>query len=322
MQRRRERTPAPRHPANGRVCAWAFAFASVLAPAVWAGGAFAQDADRLAKGEYLFHAANCQSCHTDSKSKGALLAGGRALETPFGTFYGPNITPDETHGIGGWSDEDFVRALRHGQAPDGSRYFPVFPYTAFTKMTDEDMLALKAYIFSLPPVDRPNKPHDIDFPFGFRFLMTFWQWLFFEPGVLAPDPARSEQWNRGAYLVEALGHCGECHTPREITGALDQSMAYAGTLDGPDGDAVPNITPDPETGIGTWSDKDLIFMFRSSLLPDGDAVGGTMAEVVQNGTRYLTQEDLEAIVAFLRALKPIHNQIGEPKPAGGGSEWD
>lgn len=325
MTDRQGESPARRDRAGGGSALHALTQAGILALALGVGGALAQesqDAETVARGEYLFHAANCQSCHTDAKNKGALLAGGRALETPFGTFYGPNITPDEQHGIGAWSDADFVRALRHGRAPDGSRYFPVFPYTAFTKMTDTDMRALKTYIFTLPPVDQANKPHEVDFPFGWRFLMTFWQWLFFEPGAFQPDPERPADWNRGAYLVEALGHCGECHTPREITGALDRSMAYAGNRDGPDGDAVPNITPDPETGIGKWSDADLIFLFRSTLLPDGDAVGGTMAEVVQNGTRNMNEDDLKAIVVFLRALEPIHNQIGKPKPQSSGNAWD
>lgn len=289
------------------------------------GGAGAQDADILARGEYVFRAANCQSCHTDVKNDGPLLAGGRALETPFGTFYGPNITPDPNHGIGDWSDADFIAALRHGRAPDGRLYFPVFPYTSFTKMTDADMRALKAYIFTLPPVARPSRPHEIYFPFGWRFLMTFWKWLNFTPGAFAPDPARSATWNRGAYLVEALGHCGECHTPRGITGARDRSMAFAGTAEGPDGDPVPNITPHPETGIGAWSDGDLIFLFQTSLLPDGDSVGGLMAEVVENSTRHLSEADLEAIVAYLRSLEPIRNRVGkapEDDDGGAAGAWD
>jgi mono/diheme cytochrome c family protein len=298
-----------------------FVLGAVLWPGPW--GVRAEDAaETVARGEYLFHAANCQSCHTDAKNEGKVLAGGRALETPFGTFYSPNITPDEQHGIGAWSDEEFITALRYGRAPDGSRYYPVFPYTAFTKMTDEDMLALKAYLFTLPAVDQPNRPHDIDFPFGWRFLMAGWNWLAFTPGAFEPDPDRSDEWNRGAYLVEALGHCGQCHTPRDLIGALDHEMAYAGTADGPDGKSVPNITPDPETGIGRWRDNDLVFLFRTSLLPDGDTVGGGMAEVVDIGTKHLSEADLEAIATFLKALPPIHNQIGKPKKSSSGNAWD
>jgi mono/diheme cytochrome c family protein len=291
-----------------------------LAP--WMESARAREGDPVARGEYLFRAANCQSCHTDVKNKGKLLAGGRALKTPFGTFYGPNITPHEEHGIGAWSDAEFIAALRHGRAPDGRHYFPAFPFTAFTKMTDADMRALKAYIFTLPAVDRANKPHEIDFPFGWRFLVAGWKWLAFDPGAFEPDPARPAAWNRGAYLVEALGHCAECHTPRDMIGASDEDMAFAGTAEGPDGDAVPNITPDPETGIGKWRDKDLIFLFRTSLLPDGDAVGGGMAEVVANGTKHLSEADLAAIVAYLRTLAPIRNQIVRPKKESSESAWE
>jgi mono/diheme cytochrome c family protein len=316
--------------AVGAVCALAVAAwlggppgaASAASAASAPGQGLGGEADALARGEYLFRAANCQSCHTDEKNQGELLAGGRPLETPFGTFYSPNITPDEQHGIGAWSDADFIAALRHGRAPDGRRYYPAFPYPAFTKMTDEDMLALKAYLFSLPAVDRADRPHELDFPFGWRPLMVVWNWLAFEPGALAPDPARSQAWNRGAYLVEALGHCGQCHTPRTLIGALDRDMAYAGTEQGPDGKPVPNITPDPETGIGKWRDNDLVFLFRSSLLPDGDSVGGAMAEVVSNGTKHLSEADLEAIVVYLKALAPIRNQIGKPKPATSGNSWD
>lgn len=282
----------------------------------------AGEGDLVARGEYLFRAANCQSCHTDAKNKGALLAGGRALKTPFGTFYAPNITPDEATGIGAWSEADFIAALREGRAPDGSHYFPVFPYTSFSGMRDEDMRALKAYIFSLPAVERANRPHEIDFPFGWRFLQGFWKWLNFTPGPFEPDPEREAAWNRGAYLVEALGHCKECHTPRGALGGLDLDRAYAGTEDGPDGAAVPNITPDEETGIGKWRDNDLKFLLRTSLTPSGDAVGSVMAEMVENSTRHLSDEDLAAIVAYLRSLEPIRNQIGKPKSARtGNSDW-
>ena len=289
---------------------------------LFAGLAAAGEPGLVERGKYLFHAANCQSCHTDSKNKGPLLAGGRALETPFGTFYGPNITPDPDHGIGAWSDADFIAALRHGRAPDGSHYFPVFPYTSFTRMTEADRRALGAYIFTPPPVARPNRPHEIRFPFGWRFLMGFWRWRHFEPGAFEPDPGRPDStkvkaWNRGAYLVEALGHCGECHTPRGITGGLDLDMAFAGTELGPEGERVPDITPHKETGIGDWSAARLRFLFRTGLLTSGDTVGGVMAEVVENSTGRMSDEDPKAIITYLETLPPIRNRI-ERKTRGGG----
>jgi mono/diheme cytochrome c family protein len=282
----------------------------------------AESADAISRGAYLFRIAGCQGCHTDVKNKGAPLAGGRALATPFGTFYGPNITAHPKEGIGGWSDADFVRALREGISPEGQNLFPVFPYPSFTGMSEADMLAIKAYIFSLPPADRVNRPHEVDFPFGWRFLLTFWKWINFSEGPMTSDPKQSEAWNRGAYLVKAVAHCGECHTPRDALGALDAAMDFAGTLDGPDGWAVPNITSDPETGIGRWSDGDLRFLFRTSLLPDGDAVDGVMAEVVENGTSHLNDNDLEAIITYLKALPPIHNKIErKPEKAASDDDW-
>jgi len=265
--------------------------------------------DQVARGEYLFNTAGCAGCHTDSKNNGALLAGGRELKTPFGTYYGPNITADPTHGIGTWSDEDFIRALRDGVSPDGSHYFPVFPYTSFTKMTDADMRALKAYIFSLPPVAKPDIPHDIDFPFGFRFTMFFWKLLFFDKGPYTPPPGATPEVARGGYIAEALAHCGECHTPRNMLGAVDQSQKFAGLAHGPDGDTVPNITSHDKTGIGNWTDDEMITLFRDGEMPLGDEVDGGMAEVVRNGTSKLTEQDLTALIAYLRSVSPIENDV-------------
>jgi len=288
----------------------------------WSSAAPAQDQDPLVRGEYLFQAAGCRACHTDAKNQGPLLGGGAPLKTSFGVFYGPNITAHPAQGIGSWSDRDFVAALREGVAPDGSHYFPVFPYTSFTGMTEADMLALKAYIFSLPVSDRESRPHEVEFPFGWRFLMTFWKALFFEPGPFRPDEARGELVNRGAYLAGALGHCAECHTPRNSLGALDQARAFSGTLEGPEGGKVPNITSDPKTGIGGWSDGDLRFLLRSGLTRSGDVVGGAMAEVVENGTSKLTEADLEALIAYLRALPPIENRIrSEKDPESSADSW-
>ncbi|MGH6932118.1 MAG: c-type cytochrome [Dongiaceae bacterium] len=262
---------------------------------------------QLERGAYIFAAAACAACHTNVKEKGALLAGGRALATPFGTFHSPNITADPEHGIGRWSDAEFIRALREGVAPDGSSYFPVFPYTSFTKMTDADMIDLKAYILSLPAVAQPDKPHDIDFPFGWRLTLTPWRWLNFTEGALETDFGQSAEWNRGAYLVEALGHCGECHTPRGWLGGLDTDEAFSGTAKGPDGGKVPNITPDEATGIGTWSDRDITGLLKTGILPDGDVVGSVMGEVINQGTSRLTDDDRAAIAAYLRSLPPIEN---------------
>ncbi len=220
-------------------------------------------------------------------------------------LYGPNITPHPEHGIGGWSDDDFIRALRDGVAPDGRHYFPVFPYTSYTGMTDADLAALKAYIFTLPAVVRPSRPHRIGFPFRWRFLQLFWKWLYFDRGPLGPDPARPEAWNRGAYLVRAVVHCGECHTPRTLLGGPDADRLFAGTAEGPEGEAVPNITPDPEAGIGRWQPDEIADLLETGMTPDGDFVGSLMAEVVESAIGKLTAADRAAIVTYLRSLTPI-----------------
>ena len=261
------------------------------------------------RGEYVFRAAGCASCHTDVAAGGPELGGGRALDTPFGVFRTPNITPDLETGIGGWSDQDFLRALRQGVAPDGSHYFPAFPYTSYTKMTEGDALALKAYLFSRPAVAQRNQPHDLDPPFAWRFLLGGWKLLFFDPGAFEPDPAREAEWNRGAYLVTALGHCGECHTVRNVMGAPRTSKALAGTAEGPDGRSVPNITPHRDTGIGSWSESDIAGLLKTGFKPDFDNVQGAMGEAIDDGLSYLTDDDRRAIAVYLRALDPIDNKV-------------
>ena len=265
--------------------------------------------DEVAHGEYVFRAAGCASCHTDVAGGGAELAGGRALSTPFGVFRTPNITPDAETGIGGWSDKDFLRALREGVRPDGEDYFPAFPYTSYTLMSDDDARALKAYLFSRPAVSRPNEPHDLDPPFGWRFIVGSWKLLFFDQGPFEPDPERPEAWNRGAYLVDALGHCGECHTARNVMGARRDSKALAGTAEGPNGRSVPNITPHPETGIGGWSEADIVTLLKTGFKPDFDNIQGAMAEATEDSFKYLSDGDLRAIAVYLRALEPIDNKV-------------
>ena len=282
------------------------AAAPALALALLVSAPVRADQAQLDRGAYIFTAADCGACHTNVKEKGPLLAGGRPLKTPFGTFYTPNITPDPDTGIGRWSAADFMLALRRGVSPGNDHYFPVFPYGSFTKMTDQDILDLKAYIFSLPPVSHANRDHDIDFPFGWRFSVWFWKQMNFTEGPFVPDPARSPEWNRGAYLVEAVAQCGECHTSRGWLGGLDTSLAMGGTKDGPEGQKVPNITPDMHTGIGTWSPKDVVRVLRTGQLPDGDFVGAMMGEVV-NSTSKLTDADRQAIAVYIQSLPPVAN---------------
>lgn len=279
--------------------------------------------EQIERGRYLFDAAGCLGCHTDKENKGAPLAGGRPLKTPFGIYYTPNITPDMENGIGDWSDADFIRALRHGRNPDDVNYFPVFPYTSYTMMSDGDMLDMKAYIFSLPPNPQPSRPHQASYFFGSRIMVNGWKVLNFKAGALKPVPGKSKEWNRGAYLVEALGHCRECHTPRDSLGGYKRHQHLAGTKKGPNGEIVPNITPDKETGIGKWPDEDLKALFKIGLLPDGDFVGGAMAEFVGHSSSKWTKDDARAVITYLRTLLPIRNQVKKPKKSGGSDdEWN
>jgi mono/diheme cytochrome c family protein len=268
--------------------------------------AAAADSDLIARGAYLAAAADCVACHTDPAHGGRPYAGGRALATPFGTFYSPNITSDPETGIGRWTDAQFLRALHEGVRPDGANYFPVFPYPSFTNITDADALAIKAYLFSLPSVRQANRSHDVSFPFSWRFLQNGWKLLFFDEGRFQPAPERSAAYNRGAYLVTALAHCGECHTPRNWFGATEPDRFLAGNPDGPDGKKVPNITPDPKTGIGNWTEDDIIGVLTDGHTPDFDKVGGAMAEVVKSTAR-LTEEDRRAIALYLKSLPAIRS---------------
>jgi mono/diheme cytochrome c family protein len=185
----------------------------------------------------------------------------------------------------------------------------VFPYTSFTGMSDADLRALRAYLFSLEPVKRENRPPDACPPFRWRISASLWKWAFFEPRRIEPDPAQSVQWNRGRYLGEALAHCGECHTPRNLAGALDPAQAFAGSEDGPEGELAPNITPHPETGLGDWSENDLVWLLQTGFKPDGDDVQGLMRELIDAGYQHLTREDLAAIAEWLKSLEPIQGSL-------------
>ena len=228
----------------------------------------------------------------------------RALKTPFGTFYGPNITPHSQAGLGKWTEADFIRAMRQGERPDGSNYFPAFPYPSFTKIVDSDLRDLWAYLRTLPPSAQPSKEHDLWFFFGWRWLVTFWKWFFFNPGAFANIAGLSDAANRGAYLVQALGHCGECHTPRNFLGGPKSSRFLAGGK-GPDGKGVPNLTP---TELKKQSDKELKDFLETGLTPEGDVAAEAMAEVVKNTTSQLTPADLDAVIAYLRTLPPLPSE--------------
>jgi len=254
------------------------------------------------RGAYLLHAGGCTSCHTADDDDAVALSGGHALETPFGTFYSPNITPDPETGIGNWTDEDFVNALWHGVGPDGGSYYPAFPYTSYTGMSREDALAIKAYLFSLEPVRRENRAHELEWYLFSRRAAWAWQILNFTSERFTPDPDQDEDWNRGAYLVRHLGHCGECHTPRNSLGKVLGERELAGNPDGPNGKKVPNITTSREQGIGRWSRSEIEFLLEIGMLPDGDFVGGAMSPVIDDNTSRLTPEDRQAIATYLQSV--------------------
>ncbi len=249
------------------------------------------------KGEYLSKAGGCAGCHTESVAGAAQFAGGRILETPFGNFYGPNITPHSQAGIGRWSEQDFFRAMREGRRPDGAHYYPAFPYPAFTQIRDEDLRDLWAYLRSLPANAKANRPHELQFPFGWRWLLWGWKLVFFSPGPTQAD--------RGAYLANALGHCGECHTPRNFLGAPKKDRHLAGA-ELPEGRAA-NLTP---TGLKKWNDAGLKEFLRTGATPEGDTTSDVMYEVVRTTTSQLTPQDLDALMAYLRSLPPLPD---EPK---------
>ena len=263
----------------------------------------------IKKGKYLFQASGGCSCHTNKEKDGNFLAGGRSIKTPYGIFFSTNITPDIESGIGKWSDEDFIRAMTIGVGPEGKHYFPVFPYTSFQLIRIEDLLALKAYIFSISPISQKNLPHKLILPVGRQIPMMFWKNFIWSPDNLELNSQKTENWNRGAYLVKALAHCGECHTPRNILGDLDYSRYMSGSKEGPEGELAPNITPDIKTGIGNWSKVDISFFLKNGIKPNGDYSQGSMAEVIELGYQFLTERDLNAIAEYLLSLTPIDNDL-------------
>ena len=264
------------------------------------------DPELAKKGLYLTKLGDCIACHTDTDGKP--FAGGRSINSPFGDFYSPNITSDKTFGIGAWTYDDFKNAMRHGVSPEGSNYYPVFPYAYYTKVTDDDLKALKAYFDLIPAVAQENKPHDVGFPFNIRFLVTGWNMLFFYPyqGVFSPDDHASDKMNRGEYLVEGLAHCGMCHTPINFLGGPKRWMAYTGNTI--DGWYAPNITG---TNLKSVSEDKLVRVFVYGEKPGGGQVQGPMREVNHDSLEYIQQEDLHAIAAYIKSTK-------DPVPMAGG----
>ena len=264
----------------------------------------AAGAGNAKRGAYIVRLAGCATCHTAPKD-GKFLAGGLELKSPFGSFFPPNITPDPETGIGGWSDEDFIQALRHGKSPDGKPYYPAFPYTSYTAMTMTDMLDLKAYLDTIEPVRNQVPDHALGFPFNVRTGMYVWRALFFGTRTIAPDPDQSEAWNRGAYIVNGPGHCQECHTPRNVFGALQRDRALSGNPQGPDNKPVPNITGHARLGIQSWSTEDVVSFLQIGIKPDGDFAGGAMTDVIDDATSKLTEADVTAIATYLKSLPAI-----------------
>jgi mono/diheme cytochrome c family protein len=255
-------------------------------------------ASPVERGAYLARAADCEACHTAPGGKP--YAGGLAFKLPFGTMYSTNITPDKESGIGNYSDQDFLNAVHRGIRRDGARLYPAMPYASYTHMTDADALAIKAYLFSLPPVRAPDPENTLTFPFNQRWAMIFWSAVFNRDHRFEPDSSKSPEWNRGAYVSEALAHCGECHTPRNLAFALDNRKKFAGAVAA--GWRAYNISSDKTTGIGGWSDDDLVAYLATGHATGHGTASGPMGEAVDRSLSYLVPEDVRAVVAYLRTV--------------------
>ncbi|MBI5447354.1 MAG: c-type cytochrome [Gammaproteobacteria bacterium] len=271
------------------------------------------NADIVKKGEYLAKAGDCIACHTNTDQEGApVFAGGLGINTPFGVFYTPNISPDKKTGIGNWSDADFIKAMREGLNPHNENYFPVFPYLYFNKVSDEDLLAIKAYLFSIPAVEYTPPKNSVGWPFSVRFLQWGWKMMFFYPdsGPFKENPRYSKQWNRGAYLVKGLGHCSMCHTPLNPFGAPKTAYYLGGGV--VDNFPAPNIT---SVGLKDFSAEQVKNVFLQDQMLGGGKIEGPMLDVNHNSLRYLSQEDLDAIVFYLKTVKS--KPLPKPKVSSG-----
>jgi mono/diheme cytochrome c family protein len=250
-------------------------------------------------GEYFARIGDCVACHT--ARGGEPFAGGLAMTTPFGTLYTPNITPDPETGIGKWSADDFWRALHEGKSRDGSLLYPAFPYPSYTKVTRADADAIYGYIMTLKPVRKRNTPHAMQFPYSQRNLLLGWRALYFEPGVYVAKPGESAEWNRGAYLVQGLGHCDACHTSRNMLGATDKDKQFAGGLIPLQDWYAPSLTSNREAGLGQWQIADVVALLHTGV-SDRGVVFGPMAQVVHDSLQYITEADTQAMAVYLKSL--------------------
>lgn len=283
--------------------AGAAAFWFVTRPQVIAASELPAYKPNLDNGKVMFFAGGCISCHATPKQEDRTrLGGGMELKSPYGSFYPPNISPHPKDGIGSWTEAQFVTAMTKGTSPDGRHYFPAFPYTSYQRMTPADLRDMFAFIkAALPPVEGRVRDHDIRFPYNIRLALGGWKWLYLDGRRFTPDPNRPVNWNRGAYLVNGPGHCAECHSPRNVLGAVVQARLFAGGPN-PEGEGtIPNIT---QHTLKDYSDKDIVEILTSGMNPEGDNVGGSMAAVVRD-TSQLPQSDREAMATYIKSLPPI-----------------
>jgi mono/diheme cytochrome c family protein len=264
------------------------------------------------RGEYLARAGDCVACHTEPN--GQVFAGGRAMPTPFGNLYAPNITPDDETGIGLWTADEFYRMMHSGVSRDGTLLYPAMPFASYTKVTRADSDAIYAYLMSVTPVKQENRPHELRFPFNQRELLIGWRTLYFKEGEFVPDPKQSSEWNRGAYLVQGLGHCSMCHTAVNALGGSSESKAFEGGMIPNQNWYAPSLTSNREAGLGDWPLQDIADLLQVGTSKRG-AVYGPMAEVVYNSLQYLTDEDAKAMAIYLQSLPPRDSEPPPPSQA-------
>jgi mono/diheme cytochrome c family protein len=285
------------------------AFWWLTIPATIAAAALPARQPDLANGQIMFNAGGCSSCHAVPNQDDRLkLGGGLAIPSPFGTFYAPNISPDQNDGIGRWSEADFVTAVVKGTSPSGAHYYPAFPYTSYQRAKIEDVRDLFAYLKTLPAVQGRVRDHDMPFPFNIRRTLGIWKLLFLDGKPFLTDSAHSATWNRGAYLVNGFGHCAECHSPRNFLGGIVTAQRFAGGPN-PEGEGwVPNLTQ--KGSLAEWSVKDIAYFLETGELPEGDKAAGSMGRVIRN-TSQLSREDRQAMAEYLKSLPPVE---GPPRP--------